>query len=94
MRTHEERVLVAGLGSLNADLSRYVLKVIEADHTGTHWPHTAESEAAMALRMVELAGQLQIHAKQLQGTESETESEPTVIDGDYAPHQLDPRADQ
>ena len=34
MRTHEERVLVAGLGSLNADLLRFIVKVIEADHTG------------------------------------------------------------
>jgi hypothetical protein len=92
MRTHEERVLVAGLGSLNADLSRFVLKVLEADHTGTQWPHTAEDEAAIALRMVELAGQLEIHAKLLQGIDDE--SEPTVIDGDYAPHQLDPRAEQ
>ncbi|MBP2323792.1 hypothetical protein JOF56_004177 [Kibdelosporangium banguiense] len=82
MRTHAERVLVAGLGGLNADLSRYVLKAIEADHTGTHWPHSAEDEAAIALRMVELAGQLEIHAKQLQGMADE--AEPTVVDGAFA----------
>jgi hypothetical protein len=80
MRTHDERVLVAGLGSLNADLSRYVLKVIEADHQGTHWPHTAQDEATLALRMVELAGQLQIHAKLLLANGNE--AEPSVIEGE------------
>jgi hypothetical protein len=88
MRTHEERTLVAGLSSLNADLSRYVLKVIEADHTGTHWPHTAKDEAAIALRMVQLAGQLEIHVKLLQGSESE--QEPTVIEGVCASRLRDP----
>jgi hypothetical protein len=87
MRTHEERILVAGLGGLNADLSRYVLKVIEADHTGTHWPHAAQDEAALALRMLELAKQLEIHFKLLQGSESECE--PIVVEGGCAPRQLD-----
>jgi hypothetical protein len=89
MRTHEERVLVAGLGSLNADLSRYVLKVIEADHTGTHWPHNAQAEAMLALRMVELAGQLEIHAKQLLGLEDDPE--PTVINGELGSDTFDDR---
>jgi hypothetical protein len=92
MRTHEERVLVAGLGGLNADLARYVLKVLKADHTGTHWPHTAEDEAVIALQMMNLARQLEIHAKQLQDTAGK--SEPIVIDVDSAPRQLAPRAEQ
>jgi hypothetical protein len=81
MRTHKERVLVAGLGGLNADLSRYVLKVIEADHTGTPWPHDAQGEATLALRMVALAGQLEIHAKQLLRVEGDP-SEPIVVNGE------------
>jgi hypothetical protein len=89
MRTHEERVLVAGLGNLNADLSRYVLKVIEADHTGTHWPHDAQDEAALALQMVELAGQLEIHAKQLLGIGDDPQ--PTVVNGEHGSAQPDDR---
>jgi hypothetical protein len=89
VRTHEERVLVAGVGSLNADLARYVLKVIEADHTGTHWPHTAEDEATIALHMAELAGQLEIHAKLLRGTEDE--DSPIIVMGNCGPPiQVDP----
>jgi hypothetical protein len=91
VRTHEERVLVAGLGSLNADLARYVLKVIEADHTGTHWPHTAEEEATIALRMAKLAGQLEIHAKLLRGAEGADEDSPRIVMGNCGPPiQVDP----
>jgi hypothetical protein len=91
MRTHEERMLVAGLGSLNADLSRYVLKVIQADHTGTHWPHSAQNETGIALRMAELAEQLEIHAKLLMT--AEPESEPTVISGIWHPTNPKDRAE-
>jgi hypothetical protein len=88
MRTHDERVLVPGLGSLNADLARYVFAVIQADHEGQNeWPHTAEDEAAIALRMVELAGQLEIHAKLLRANGNE--AEPRVIEGESGSIQRD-----
>jgi hypothetical protein len=85
MRTHAERVLIAGLASLNADLARYVLKVLEADHTGTHWPHTAHDEAAIALRMAELAGQINIHANLLRDAEDADAGSPRIVVGDCGP---------
>jgi len=65
MRTHDERVLVAGLGGLNADLARFVMGALEADWSGADWPHSPHAEAELALRMVQLAGQLEIHARTL-----------------------------
>lgn len=88
MRTHEERVLVAALGGLNADLLRFVVKVIDADHTGTDWPHSPQDEAELALRMVELAGQLEGHAKQLLGEHAG----PVIVVGELGSSQSDDRA--
>jgi hypothetical protein len=84
MRTHEERVLVAKLGGLNADLSRFILAVLQADHQGTSWPHTAEDEHQLGVRLVELGHRVQTHAERLKGTGGGKDARPTVIDGAFA----------
>jgi hypothetical protein len=71
MKTHDERMLVAMLSGLQADLSRYVRKALEA-HRGGRWPHSARNEAVLSLRMVNLAGQLQAHAWRLRSSAAAT----------------------
>lgn len=64
MRAPAERVLILGLGALYQDLSNFIAKLTDADLTGAEWPHSAETEAVLGLTMAELAGQLEIHARQ------------------------------
>jgi hypothetical protein len=71
-------VLVASLGGLNRDMSSFILKVLEADHTGTHWPHSAEEETALAERMEKLSGQLKIHAQDLSRSAAAISGDATV----------------
>jgi hypothetical protein len=81
--THEERVLNAHLGSLNSDLNRFVLNVIEADRKNQRWPHTREDEITLGNRLTELGRYLLDHAQRLPSAEPIERRDPRVIEGAF-----------
>ncbi|MCE7006909.1 hypothetical protein LWC34_29380 [Kibdelosporangium philippinense] len=83
MDTHEERVLNARLGSLNSDLARFVVAVIDADHQNKRWPHTREAESELGTRLVEVGRLLLDHAQRLPSAEPIEQRDPRVIEGAF-----------
>jgi hypothetical protein len=81
--THEERVLNARLGSLNSALSRFVLKVIDADHNNKRWPHSREEEIALGNRLTEVGRLVLDHAQRLPSAEPIERRDPRVIEGAF-----------
>lgn len=81
-----EKVLVADLSTLNAQVSRYVLRLLDVD-AGRAEPVSLEDEQALGLRLAELGERVQGRANQraeLAGSAG------PVIDGEAQPQAFEP----